>query len=98
MSFGAPGIPIEQALRDIQDAEPNERALVVTYLLVRERQRKDPDKKLLRELVKIANHRKAHEEHVALYRRNAHRTWLETLIKAKKWAREELGKRERSGA
>ena len=85
---------IEQALRDIQDAEPDELAIVVTCLIVRERQRKSPDRVLLRELAKIQNHRKPQEEHIVLYRRNADRTWLETLVNAKKWAREQLNIRE----
>ncbi len=95
MNLGTVRISIEQALRDVQCAKPEDLALVVAYLVCFERKRQQPDRALLQRVAKITDHRTPHEEHIALYHRNAQRTWTETLIFAKRWAREEVVKLQR---
>lgn len=92
MNLGTVRISIEQALRDLQCAEPEELAMVVAYLVCSERKRAQPDRSLLQRVAKITDHRTPHEEHIALYHRNAQRTWTETLVFARKWARQEVAK------
>ncbi len=85
-------ISIEQAIGDLQSAAPDELGLVIAYLAYLEHERPQPDKKLLRELRAIADHKRPHEEHIALYQRNAHQMWTETLFYARQWARETLNR------